>query len=165
MSDLRKALKQAGVVSAKQVRQAQHDDRVRRKELGEEGLAAERRQKDEAHQAEEAQRKSADAEREKRQRSEREAAARLARLQELLRSHDLAPRGAGPVRFYFTLPDERIFFLDVSDALARRLAQGDAAIIDGQGVLDRDFGIIPGKVAVELERIARQRIVLWHARG
>ncbi|MBM3318243.1 MAG: hypothetical protein FJY75_10385, partial [Candidatus Eisenbacteria bacterium] len=42
MADLRKALKDAGVVSEKELRQARHADRVRRKELGEEGLEAQR---------------------------------------------------------------------------------------------------------------------------
>lgn len=164
MADLRKALKQAGVVSDKEIRQAQHADRVRRKELGEEGLAEERRRKEAEQLAAEAERKRADAERQKRERAAQESAGRTSRITGLLRSQDLSAREVGSARYYFALPGGEIAYVEVNDALSRRLAQGDAAIIDGSGLLDREFGIVPGKVAVEVESVARERILVWHAR-
>jgi len=165
MADMRDALKKAGAVNEKQVRQAKHEDRVHRKQSGAEGLEAERRRKGEELAAEQARRKRSDAERERERRAQQEAESRRVRLEHLLRTHDLAAQEAGPHRFYFSLSHGEVAFVDVSDALARRLAQGDAAIVDGAGLLERDFGIIPGKVAVECQAIERSRILLWNARG
>jgi len=165
MSDLRKALKRAGVVSEKDIRRAQHEKRVERKELGEEGLEAERRRRDEELRAEQAQRQQAGAERAHEQRARKENEERRLRVEGLLGPSDLAIREAGPRRFYFAMPDGEIAFVDVSDALSRRLAQGDAAIIVGKGISERDFAIIPGKVATELEAVDRARILMWNARG
>jgi len=165
MADLRKALKDAGVVSEKELRQARHADRVRRKELGEEGLEAQREHREAELRVEQAERKRADAEGQRRLRAEQEAAGRAARLAALLRAQDLAAREAGSARYYFTMPGGEIAYVEVGDGLSRRLAQGDAAIVDGRGLLDREFGIIPGKAAAELDGIARERIIVWHAHG
>jgi uncharacterized protein YaiL (DUF2058 family) len=165
MSDLRKALKQAGVVSEKDIRRAQHEKRVERKELGEEGLEAERRRRDEELRAEQARRHQAGAERVQEQRARKENEERRLRVEGLLRTSDLAMREAGQRRFYFAMPDGEVAFVDVSDALSRRLAQGDAAIIDGKGISEREFAIIPGKVATELEAVDRTRILMWNGRG
>jgi uncharacterized protein YaiL (DUF2058 family) len=165
MSDLRKALKQAGVVSEKDIRRAQHEKRVERKELGEDGLEAERRRRDEELRAEQAQRQQAGAERVQEQRARKENAERRLRVEGLLPTSDLAIREAGPRRFYFAMPDGEVAFVDVSDAMSRRLAQGDAAIIVGKGISERDFAIIPGKVAAELEAVDRARILMWNGRG
>jgi uncharacterized protein YaiL (DUF2058 family) len=158
-------MKKAGVVSDTQVRQAQHGERVHRKELGAEGVAAERRQRDEELRAEQARRRREDAEREKARRSAQETEERRARLEQLVRAHDLGAAESGPRRFYFALANGEIAFVDVSDSLARRLGQGDAAILDGRGLLERDFALVPGKVAAEVERIERPRILLWNARA
>jgi len=165
MSDLRDAMKKAGVVSEKQVRQAQHGDRVHRKEAGAEGLAAERGQRDTAYAAEQARHRRADAEREKGLRAQRETEGQRGRLGQLVRANDLSAQEAGPRRFYFALPSAEVAFVDVSEALARRLSQGDVAIVDGAGILERDFGLVSGKVAREIEGLDRSRILLWNARG
>jgi uncharacterized protein YaiL (DUF2058 family) len=164
MSDLRDAMKKAGVVSEKQVRQAKHGDRVHHKEVGAQGLAAEREQRDAAFAAEQERRGREDAEREKARQAQQEAQGQPGRLPQLVRANDLALQEAGPRRFYFALPSAEVAFVDVSDALARRLAQGDVAIVDGAGILERDFGLVTGKIAREIEGIDRSRILLWNAR-
>jgi uncharacterized protein YaiL (DUF2058 family) len=165
MGDLRDAMKKAGVVSDKQVRQAKHGDRVHRKAAGAEGLAAEREQRDAAFAAEQARHRREDAEREQERQAQQEAAGVRGRLEQLVRANDLTAQESGPRRFYFALPSAEVAFVDVSDALARRLAQGDVAILDGRGLLDRDFGLVPGKIAREIEGIDRARILLWNARS
>jgi uncharacterized protein YaiL (DUF2058 family) len=164
MADLRDAMKKAGVVSDKQVRQSRHEARVHRSEVGAEGVEAERMRRDEELRAETERRGAADAERDRARRAGAEAEARRVRLKALVRDHDLSVSDAGPRRFYFTVAGGEIAFVDVSDPLARRLAQGDAAIIDGRGFLERDFGIVSGKIAVECETIERSSILLWNAR-
>jgi hypothetical protein len=165
MSDLRDAMKKAGVVSEKQVRQAKHGDRVHRKEAGADGLDAEREQRDATFAAEQERRRREDADREKTRQAQRESQEQPGRLTQLVRANDLSMQEAGPRRFYFPLPSAEVAFVDVSDALARRLAQGDVAIVDGAGLLERDFGLVTGKIAREIEGIERSRILLWNARG
>ena len=165
MSDLRDAMKKAGVVSEKQVRQAKHGDRVHHTEVGAKGVAAEREQRDAAFAAEQARHRREDAERETALRAQQETEGQHGRLKQLVRANDLSVQEAGPRRFYFALPSAEVAFVDVSDAMARRLAQGDVAIVDGAGLLERDFGLVTGKIAREIEGIDRSRILIWNARG
>lgn len=164
MSDLSDALKKAGLVSDKEIRQKKHGDRVKRKKLGKDGLEAERRQREEAHEAEQERKREEDREREKQVRADKASAGGQSRLVSLLKDADLSTREAGPKRFFFQLPDGRITFLDVAPGLVRRLAQGDTAILDSRELLPRDFAIVTGKVATEVERMEPGRILLWNAR-
>jgi len=162
--DLKKALKKAGLASEKEVRQARHQDRLRRKELGEEGLAEERERLERERRAEQARRREADRERERDLQAKREERSRVARLSGILQDADVLAREGGPRRFFFETPSGPIFFVDVSEGLARRLALGDAAVIAAQGVLPREFAIVSGKAAREIEQIERARILFWNAK-
>jgi hypothetical protein len=165
MADMRDALRKAGLTSEKDVRQAKHRDRVRRKELGQAGLAEERRQRDAEHQAGAAEKRRADRARETDMQAARQEEQHQTRIESLLRGDDLMTREGGPKRFYFAMPDGHIFFLDVSPNLARRLAQGDAAIVDTRGILTTEFAAIAGKTAGELRTLAPERILFWNIRG
>jgi len=164
MADMRKALEQAGLVSQKKLRQAKHRDRVRRKELGDDGVEAQRAARDAEQARAREEQKRADAARQQAQRTAAEADARHHRLLGLFQRNDLSLQEAGPRRYFFELPDGRIRFVDVSDAMKRRLAQGDAVIADGAGLLDREFVLLPGKAVSELEATAPERILFWAAR-
>lgn len=162
MGDMRDAMKKAGLVSEKDVRQSKHQQRVKRKNLGEEGLTEERRRKDEAFGAELARKRAADQRLAKERESEREVTTEQAKLTSLLREGNLLAREGGARRFYFECPGGQICFLDVSPNLARQLAQGEAAIVDCEGVLKGDFIAVPGKVANELKHLAAERILSWN---
>lgn len=162
MADMRDAMKKAGLVSEKDLRQSKHKQRVKRKKLGEEGLAEERRKKDQAIQEEMARKRATDQKLERERESEREVTTEQTKLTSLLREGNLLAREGGPRRFYFECPGGQICFLDVSPNLSRQLAQGEAAIIDCQGVLKGDFIAVPGKVAHELKHLAADRILSWN---
>ncbi len=164
MSDMKDALRKAGLVSGKQVRRVQHTERVRRKELGEEGLEAERRRREADREAELERKKATDRARQEALEADREEESTRYRVETLLLESNLMGREAGPKRFYFEHPDGYIHFLDVSPPLARRLQMGDAAIVEAHGILSTDFVAIPGKAAHELERIERERILFWNIR-
>jgi uncharacterized protein YaiL (DUF2058 family) len=164
MGDMKDALRRAGLASNKDLRQAAHQERVRKKQLGEEGLAAERHRKAEEYQAEQKRGKQEDREREEALRAQRENAERRTKVERLLSDGDLTTREAGPRRFYFETPGGRIFFLDVSPALVRRFSQGDAAIVDTRGILRADFAAVSGKVAHEVALLDSARILLWNTR-
>ena len=63
MSDLRKQLRKAGLVTDKQLRQAKHKARVHASEVGREGITAEKRAEEERLRAEQEERKRAGRER------------------------------------------------------------------------------------------------------
>jgi hypothetical protein len=163
--DLRKALEKSGLASQKKLRQAKHQDRVRRKQLGEEGLEAERAQREQDHRAEQAARRNADRARERTRQAQQAEAARAAKITHLLQEANLLPREAGPRRFYFETPAGTIPFVEVSEALARRLIQGDAAIADAAGILPAGFAVISGKAAAELAALEKPRLLHWNVRA
>jgi len=162
--ELRKALKQAGLVSQKKLRQAKHRDRVRRKELGEEGLQAEQERREQEHRADLARRKEVDRERERALQAGRVEADRAARIAHLLQDANLLPREGGPRRFYFETPSGAIPCVEVSESLAQRLIQGDAAIADAHGILPVNFAVISGKAARQLATLEKSRLLHWNAR-
>jgi uncharacterized protein YaiL (DUF2058 family) len=164
MGDMRDALRKAGLASEKEVRQAKHRDRVRRTELGEEGLARERAAREAAQAAERTHKKQEDRAREAAQKEARDREERRQRLATLLQENDLMGREGGPRRFYFVTPERTISFLAVSPQLARRLAQGDAAVVAAAPELHADFAVISGKAAHELSAIDPERILFWNAR-
>ncbi len=164
MADMREALRKAGLLSEKEIRQAKHRDRVRRKELGKEGIEAERREKEQRFREEQERKRREDQERQRLLEQQKAEEARRAALERLITEGDLLAREGGPRRFYFATKSGRISFLDVSDRLASRLIQGDAAIVECRGWLKREFTAVPGKVAVEIERLDPSAIVSWNAR-
>ncbi|MFH1143194.1 MAG: DUF2058 family protein [Candidatus Eisenbacteria bacterium] len=157
-------MKRAGLASDKEIRQAQHQERVRRKELGQEGLEEERRRLERERQAAQVRRRDADRERERLLQQRREAQSRTARIAGLLQDADTLPREGGPRRFFFEMPAGPIAFIDVSEGLARRLVQGDAAIVAARGLLARDFAVVGGKAAREVEQLDRERLLFWNIR-
>jgi len=165
MADMKDALRKAGLVSQRQVRQSEHAGRVHRKEVGDEGLAAERERQAAELQTELERKRTSDLARERELQFQREQEAQRTRIETLLRDANLMTREGGPKRFYFTHPTGQIHFLDVSPGLARRLQMGDAAIIAAAGVLKSDFIAISGKAAHELRLVDRERILYWNVRS
>ncbi len=162
MSDMRDALRKAGLASERKVRQVKHQDRVRRKNLGEKGIEEERRRKDAARADDQARKQREDRGREADRRRAQETDGRTSRLYSLLSNADLMAREGGPRRFYFEVRDGRIAFLDVSPPLAKRLAQGEAAVVDATGVLKGDYIAIDSKAAHELDSLEGDRIIHWN---
>ena len=129
MSDLRKQLRKAGLITDKQVRQAKHKDRVHASEVGREGVVAEKKAEEERLRAEQEGRKRADREREEeRKRREKEAAAGQ-RLTRVIQSGWIREATAGTRRFFFETRSGRISYLDLSDVASRRVSSGSAATL------------------------------------
>ena len=165
MGDMKDAMRKAGLVSPKQIRQVEHAGRVHRTDIGAEGLEAEQAAREAELQAEQERKRAADRARERELQADHGGETRRARVAALLQDANLMSREGGPKRFYFTHPTGRIHFLDVSPGLTRRLQMGDAAIVDATGVLATDFIAIAGKAAHELRLIDRERILCWNVRS
>ncbi|MBD3235609.1 MAG: DUF2058 family protein [Candidatus Eisenbacteria bacterium] len=163
MADMRDALRKAGLVSEKEARRAAHEKRVRRKELGDEGLAAESERKEARYRAERAAQREADQARAVQQRAADAARQSRERLATLIARADELPRAGGSRRFHFVAAGGRIHFLDVSDLMLRRLIQGQAAIVSAPELVRGGYAILAGPAAAALRQIDPERILHWNA--
>ncbi len=162
MGDIREQLRKAGLISEKQLRQAKHQERVHASEVGHKGLEAERRAEEERQRADAAARKEADRKRaEEQRRTEREHAAEQ-RIALLVRGGWIRDATAGSRRFFFVARTGRISFLDLSDAAARKLATGSAAVIETSGHVRGDHGVVTDRAAAEIAEADPQMIRFWN---
>jgi uncharacterized protein YaiL (DUF2058 family) len=162
MSDLREQLLKAGLVSPKQVRQARHEDRVHRKEVGHEGLEAERadREREQARDQEEKRRRDQEREEERRQRqADEERAQALARR---IQAGWVREATGGNRRFYFVVEQGRITYLDLTDQAVRRLLSGSAAIACTRGAVRGEYCVIDANAAASLARDHGEVLCFWN---
>lgn len=165
MGDMKDALRKAGLVSEKQARRAAHEKRVRRKELGADGLSAEREHKEATYRAEQEARRRADQAAAAAHREEQAARQQHERLAQLITGQDELPQHRGTRRFSFVAEAKHIRSVDVSDLMLRRLIQGDAAIVAAAGFVRGDYAILPAKAARALRQLAPDRILHWNVDG
>jgi uncharacterized protein len=162
MSDLREQLLKAGLVSAKQVRKAKHEERVHRKEVGHEGLESERAERDQALRQEQEEKRRQDQEREaarKIELAEQEAANALARR---IQTGWMRDATGGNRRYYFLAEGGRITYLDLNDQAARRVQSGTAAIVLTLGAVRGEFCLVDGNTAASLAKDNPQIICHWN---
>src|SRR5215831_18163527 len=100
MGDLRDALKKAGLIDEKADKRLKHEERVQRKELGREGLEAQKRADDEARRGRDEQKKGDAKAAQQRLDSDRQRSERWKKLLSNLESEALQG-GSGPRRFHF----------------------------------------------------------------
>ena len=162
MADLRDAFKKAGMVSDKQIRQAKHDHRVKRKKVGLAGLEAERKEIDEQYKREQDRKRQSDQERASADSEAKVEAESQTVLRRLIKEENILPREGGNKRFYFQLPDGLIPYIEISPTLGKRLSQGDAAIVNSQEILSDDFAVLSGKAAHRLGALEQERILFWN---
>ena len=155
MGTLEDALRKSGLVSKKQAKQARHQKRVHRTEVGREGLEAERLEKERAHREAMEKQKEADrrleAERIAAEAAGREASDFAGRSRDSTRPSASASsenasgpslatigdtiyrgklgRTGGPKQYFFVLPVGQIPHLEVNDETFRRLQDGGAGIV------------------------------------
>ena len=162
MSDLRDELRKAGLVSAKQLRQAKHQERVHRKEVGPEGLASERAAVDQAFQRQQEERRQQDREREEALRRRQEELQRNEALRTGIRGGWMREATSGARRLYFVVDGGRVTYLDLSDGAMRRLLGGSAAIAETRGAVRGEFCVVDGHAAQALAREHPEVIRFWN---
>ncbi len=164
MADMRDALKKAGMVSDKQIRQTKHQDRVKRKELGLDGLEAERQKRDDRYREEQSKKKHTDKKTNLLKAASQVDLEKKTALKRIIKEENILAREGGNKRFYFQLPDGTIPFIEISPILGKRLAQGDAAIVDSEQILIDDFAVLSGKAAHQLSALEQERIIFWNVK-
>lgn len=161
MADMRDALRKAGLVSEKQARQAKHEKRIHRKEVGDEGISAEQRLKDEEFAREREAKRVRDREIEEKRAAESHAASGRVDLTRLIQKGAVAGAIGGPKQYFFTLPGGRITFLELSDTGFKRLIGGSGVIVDTLGAVRGDYCIVDTTTAAAIQRERPQAILDW----
>lgn len=159
MADMREALRKAGLVSSKQARQSQHQERVRRKELGHQGLESEQKERDRQALLEQEQQRARDQEAERERRARLESAARSADLVGMIASGLVPGATAGSKQYFFTLPSGQITYLELSEGALKALQNGAAAIVESLGAVPSPYCVVTVQTAQAL-RQHRPEIVL-----
>ena len=156
MGDLRDALKKAGLIDEKADKRLKHEERVQRKELGREGLEAQKRADEEARRARDEQKKGDAKTAQQRLDSDRQRSERWKKLLSSLESEALQG-GSGPRRFHFQDADGHLPYLLVDDETGRRLEAGELAI--ARLPENNAAAILPRALALELAHF-RPELVL-----
>jgi uncharacterized protein YaiL (DUF2058 family) len=162
LSDLREQMLKAGLVSGKQVRQAKHQERVHRKDVGPEGIEAERAAADREFLARQEEMRLRDREREETRRRSQAAQEQILALQSRIRAGWIREATSGNKRFFFVVDGGRITYLDLSDEAARRLSFGRAAVVDGHGAVRGEYCVVDPKTALALSRDHPELIRFWN---
>ncbi len=165
MSDLREQLRKAGLVSSKQVRQARHEDRLHRKEVGRDGLEAERLERENAAREAAEEKRRRDREIEESRRASRAEEERTRLLGRRIEAGWIREATGGARRFYFVAEKDRITYLDLSDQAVRRLLGGTAAIVDACRIGRGEFCVVDGATAASLARDENELIRYWNRSG
>ncbi len=128
MNDLRNAFKNAGLINKKDDKRFRHEERVRRKELGAKGQAAEREAEEKRRAEQRAQQKQAV--QEAQARHDQQSAQRKAEKHAAQNLRNEAQSGTGgPKRFHYEDPEGYLPFLSLNDDTIRKLQGGELAIV------------------------------------
>jgi hypothetical protein len=160
LGGLADAFVKAGVASEKSARGARRERASEDRELGREGL--ERRQAE--RERELAHRRAEEADRERTLAAQRREAGETERLRSLVAAH--AETARGPRRWFFVARDGRIPFVEVSDAVARQLADGHAGVVENPGEGADEHLVVAGRQALTAIEQAEPALVrFWNKDG
>ncbi len=153
MGSLRDALRKANLIDEKDAKKVAHEERVRRKELGHEGLRDERRQaeaaaRQRAEEDREAQRAAAAAARE-----HAAPAEVLAMARDLVLAHQVRSGIKGNRRFHFVTRSDTIAFMEVDPGAGRALESGELAIVEVPGERIETFAVMKGSAVRRLREL------------
>lgn len=157
---LKEELLKAKLISKKQLKQVEHEQRIERKQLGKEGLQEKekaRQQEIEKKIEEQKKENQALAQKQKEERSEKE---KSARIEEIIQLGKLDDTYHGTKKFYFIAQDGKIPWLMVNDRTAERLERGSYAIIEYP---PREFVLVHKSCADKLYSL-EQNIVRFYER-
>ena len=147
MADLRDALKKSGLVNDKRARKLAHEEKARKKKLGQKGVEAERADRDAEALEKQAARRDKDRERESGRQARQKAREESAALVQIVRDHALTSGVMGPRRFHFVTREGKIPYLDVSDEIGRGLERGQFAICEMPGASPEEFVLLDAEHA------------------
>ena len=156
---MRDAFKKANLISGKDVKRLEHEERVHRSEVGREGVEREREQR--RLEVEQAQAEGREQTRKGQERLERERKAELeiAACEALLVEETRRPTGGASVRYYFELPDGRLPWLEVGEQDMRQLQASALSIVSRSETGAHVYGLIATPHARRIAQVLPERVV------
>ncbi len=136
MGSLRDELLKKGLVDARRERRVRHSEENRQKAVGRRTVEAERQRRDQEYQKQRAQARQADQERAEHQATEEQS------VEAWVRRGLVANAQFGNRRFHFVTRENRVSFIDVSNAAQRALADGRQGIVEARGQAAGDFCVV-----------------------
>ncbi len=162
MNSLKDQLLKKKLVNKKQARRIEHENRVKQKELGREGVQAEK----DLHRQElkkQQQQRQAEQKRQNQLRIKAEEEKKgQQRIDELIAGADLLESAFGPRRFYFVDSIGKIPFLEISEAIAARLEKGEIAIIEVREGHHPGVFLVSAGVAARLKQLDPEVVRFWN---
>lgn len=162
LGSLGKALLQAGILREDKAKEIAHEERVKKKELGPEGIEEEKRARDQAASAAlESKREEARA-----AQSHHDDQLDQARVDRLIQEGTLTGLGRGK-RFHFVSSYGRVPYVEVNEENQRLLVRGELGIVEVPGPGERPAHVVvQGRDRLEkLSRFAPDRLRFWNAAG
>lgn len=139
MSDLRKQLEQAKLLSKKDTKRLEHEGRVKRKQVGREGLEQEQKDRQQELQQKREDDRHVDRRRQKEIEQERKKLEEIAACRALLENETWKPDN-GRATWFFELPDGRLPHLKLQDQERHQLEGGHAVVVRAVGAPDGAHG-------------------------
>jgi len=164
VGDLSKELLKAGLISEKQFKQAQHDERVKKTKVGHQGLDEEERKRRVEHERRQASQRDKDRERVRDEQKAVEEKVTRARLKDVVKNGAVKSGVAGNRRFYFIARDGKIPFMEVNEEAARGLQFGDLAIVQIPDLKLERFVLLPRRTASQVKEIEPELVRFWNER-
>jgi hypothetical protein len=150
MGSLKDELLKSKVVSKKDVKRSDHEDRVRKKEVGREEVRKEKEKFSQEIVAKKEEKKKKDRGREEVKRSEKEGKEKVLRLERKVRENAVPQAFFKAKRYHFLAGNGGLPYLEVSDENARRLELGKLAVIEIPQEKCSEFFIVPEGIAREV---------------
>ena len=150
MGSLKDELLKAKVVSKKDVKRSDHEERVKKKEVGAEELRREKETLKEEIAAEKAGKRERDRRKEEALRKEREGREKIIRLEQKIRENAIREAYVNSRRFHFVARNGGLPYLEVSEDMVRQLETGRLAIVEIPRGSFSEFFIVPGEIAGEI---------------
>jgi len=162
MGNLQDELKKASLTGRKQQKKVAHQQRVRRKELGREGLAREEQERERIVQKRREEKRDKDRELELARQEKQGEKQADRQLEEILSQNALRRGIGGPRRFHYIDRNNRIPFLEVNDEVGAKLARGELAIVEVPGPMGSEVYLLPGKSAGRVQALEPEAIRFWN---
>lgn len=149
---LKDELLKANLISKKQIKQIEHEQRVEHKKLGREGVQEKKQQQQRVIEEQRKEKKTRDQQQAKAENEVRSDKEKQTRIEEVIRQGKIQQGVSGNRKFYFVWRGSKIFFISVNDSFIEKLERGGAAIVEQiqqpSGYVD--FVVVNQQAAIQL---------------
>ena len=163
MGDLKDQLKKSGLVDDKHAKRVSHQEKARKKKIGQDAATREREHEEEARRERERARRDEDRQREQERRQREAEAEQRHRLLQLVQTNAMRSGVRGPRRFHFVTRQQRIPFLSLNDQTCELLERGHAAICEVPDSDPAEHVVVPGEAADRVRGLAPELIRFYES--